>query len=67
MATNDNIKSHLVRVYLSEDVSKKTGNPFYQLTTIWHRPGKSDYKSTVFLTAEQYALIEDSAPIEASL
>ena len=67
-ATNsDNIVSHVSRAYVEERISKKDNRPYSVLIIEWIMPNEKLYKQSVFLSAEQLALIESSVAKEALL
>lgn len=67
-ATNsDNIISHISRAYVEERISKKDNKPYSVLNIDWIMSNEKTYKQTIFLSAEQLALIESSVAKEALL
>ncbi len=64
IANSDNIRSHIFRVYVEERTSKEN-KPYSVLNIEWVMPNEKTYKQTVFLSAEQLALIESSVAKEA--
>ena len=66
IANSDNIRSHIFRVYVEERTSKEN-KPYSVLNIEWVMPNEKTYKQTVFLSAEQLALIESSVAKEALL
>lgn len=67
IANSDNIRSHISRAYVEERISKKGNKPYTVLNIDWAMPNEKVYKQTIFLSAEQLALIESSVAIEALL
>lgn len=67
IANSDNIRSHISRAYVEERISKKDNRPYSVLNIDWAMPNEKVYKQTIFLSAEQLALIELSVAIEALL
>lgn len=67
IANSDNIRSHISRAYVEERISKKYNRPYSVLNIDWAMPNEKVYKQTIFLSAEQLALIESSVAIEALL
>ena len=67
IANSDNIRSHISRAYVEERISKKDNRPYNVLNIDWAMPNEKVYKQTIFLSAEQLALIESSVAIEALL
>lgn len=66
IANSDNIRSHISRVYVESRISKEN-KPYSVLNIDWAMPNEKVYKHTIFLSAEQLALIESSVAIEALL
>lgn len=66
IANSDNIRSHISRVYVESRISKEN-KPYSVLNIDWAMPNEKVYKQTIFLSAEQLALIESSVAIEALL
>lgn len=66
IANSDNIRSHISRVYVEARTSKEN-KPYSVLNIEWVMPNEKTYKQTVFLSAEQLALIESSVAKEALL
>lgn len=67
VTNSDNIVSHVSRAYVEERISKKDNRPYSVLTIEWIMPNEKPYKQSVFLSAEQLALIESSVAKEALL
>lgn len=66
IANSDNIRSHISRVYVESRTSKEN-KPYSVLNIDWAMPNEKVYKQTIFLSAEQLALIESSVAKEALL
>lgn len=66
ITNSDNIRSHISRVYVESRISKEN-KPYSVLNIDWAMPNEKVYKQTIFLSAEQLALIESSVAIEALL
>lgn len=66
VTNSDNIRSHISRVYVEARTSKEN-KPYSVLNIDWAMPNEKVYKQTIFLSAEQLALIESSVAIEALL
>lgn len=68
LMNSDNHLGSLSRVTVEQRTSKKEGNkPYYVLTTYWNMPGVDDpYACELFLTAEQYMLMNLSKPLDAA-
>ena len=64
---SDNIVSHISRAYVEERISKKDNKPYSLLTIEWIMPNEKIYKQSVFLSSEQFALIDSSVAKEALL
>ena len=67
VTNSDNIVSHVSRAYVEERISKKENKPYSVLTIEWIMPNEKIYKQSVFLSSEQFSLIESSVAKEALL
>lgn len=63
---SDNITSHIARAYVEQRVSKKDNRPYNVLILKWLMSNGNTYEQTVFLSAEQVALIDSSVSVKES-
>lgn len=66
ITNSDNIKSHLLRVYVEERTSKE-GKPYYVKVEIWNMPNGECYELLEFLNNEKLSLLRLTVPVESSL
>ena len=62
---SDNITSHIARSYVEQRTSKEN-RPYSVLIIEWLMRNGNTYKQTVFLSAEQVALIDSSVSVKES-
>lgn len=63
----DNIKSHITRVYTTNEHSKAKNKDYSRIVIVFNQPNGKTYQFATFLTPEQKALIDMSVPLEAIL
>lgn len=62
---SDNITSHITRAYIESRTSKEN-KPYRVLIIKWLMANGNTYDQTVFLSAEQVALIDSSVSVKES-
>lgn len=62
----DNKSGSLIRVKPEKRQSKKEGNAtYYVLVLTWNMPNDEQYEQELFITSEQYQLINLTEPVKA--